>query len=63
MLQALVLLVLQCLATVAGAEEVAPGIWPDAIRGLHAFEAQAHAVAVQHPTLAIVDSFWHETGA
>lgn len=62
LLQALVLLVLQCLATVAGAEEVAPGIWPDAIRGLHAFEAQAHAVVAQHPTLAIVDSFWHENG-
>ncbi|MCE6981875.1 hypothetical protein EI534_31925, partial [Pseudomonas frederiksbergensis] len=62
LLQALGLLALLCLTEVAGADDVTPGIWPDAIRGLRAFEAHAHAVVVQNPTLAIVDSFWHDNG-
>ncbi|WP_460420692.1 ATP-binding protein [Pseudomonas sp. ZL2] len=62
LLQALVLLALLCLAGVAGAQEVPQSIWPDAIRGLHALEAHAHAAVVQNPTLARVDSFWHENG-
>nr|WP_302056060.1 ATP-binding protein [Pseudomonas sp. SBB6] len=62
LLQALGLLALLCLAEVAGADDLTPGIWPDAIRGLRAFEAHAHAVVVQNPTLAIVDSFWHDNG-
>lgn len=59
-----VLLLLACLCPALGAtaQELPQGIWPDAIRGLQAFEAHAHAVVVQNPALAIVDSFWHKNG-
>ncbi|NBA93686.1 ATP-binding protein [Pseudomonas sp. R5(2019)] len=62
LLQWAVLLALLCLALTAAAQEAPRGIWPDAVRGLRAFEAQAQASIAHSATLSRVDSFWHQHG-